>query len=117
MVEPLWFANLKEMAIQGEIMWVRQPLEDWTEWFSIGDECWLFNVMQHIRDPELFVQKAKETGPVIRYFEPVDYGTCEYHPHTFSQDDFQRWFGEAKRYTDRLPGFFDSDCCYGTWRA
>lgn len=111
-IEPLWFKPLTAFV---DLTWFQEPFEDWKVIKS--SECWIFNAMQHVRDPELFVQKAKETAPVIRYFEPVDYGTCEYHPHTFTQDDFVRWFGEAKRYTDRIDGFFDADCCYGTWRA
>lgn len=82
------------------------------------DEAWLFNLLQHVIDPELLISKCKEVAKAIRFFEPVDYGTCEYHPHTFSQQDFERWFGGCvKRYTDRVDGFFDADCVYGTWQC
>lgn len=97
------------------IAWIRQPFED-AEVDLGADEVWLFNVLQHVRDPEAVVAKAKQVASVVRYFEPVDYGTCIYHPHTFSEADFNRWFpGSVKRYTDRLPAFFDSDCCYGSY--
>jgi hypothetical protein len=102
-IEPLRFDSLSDMGVK----WIQKALED----IPLRDlpqvnEVWLFNCLQHVRDPEL------------RFFEPVDYPTCVYHPHTFTEDDFRRWFGDSvKRYTDRLPGFFDADCCYGTWRA
>jgi hypothetical protein len=116
--EPLWFQSLQEMKSRVEIYWIKEPFEDANISMIFFHEVWLFNVMQHVRDPESVITKAKEIAPVIRFFEPVDYPTCVYHPHTFTEDDFERWFGDSvKRYTDRLPGFFDADCCYGTWRA
>jgi hypothetical protein len=114
--EPLWFLELKQATKDPCVRWYREPFED-APLIEV-EECWLFNCLQHVRDPELVISKAKQTAPVIRFFEPVDYPTCVYHPHTFAQSDFERWFGsQVKRYTDRLPGFFDDDCCYGTWGA
>jgi hypothetical protein len=112
--EPLWFPELKAATRDVTVRWYRQPFEDAP--LVEAEECWLFNCLQHVRDPELVVTKAKQVAPVIRFFEPVDYPTCVYHPHTFTEADFRRWFGDVTRYTDRLPGFFDADCCYGTWR-
>lgn len=115
-VEPLWFPLLKELSIERGIVWDRRPFEDVP--LTLADEVWIFNCLQHVRDPEAIITKAKRSAPVVRFFEPVDYPTCVYHPHTFSQQDFNRWFGDCvKQYTDRKPGFFDADCVYGTWRA
>ncbi len=103
------------MAREQLIVWFQRAFEDIPHPPPVA-ETWLFNCLQHVRDPELVIAKAKETSGVIRFFEPVDYPTCVYHPHTFTQDNFERWFGDSvKRYTDRVPGFFDSDCVYGTW--
>lgn len=114
--EPIWFAELEEATKNPDTKWYRQALED-VEVLPNADEAFLFNCLQHVRDPEVVVERCKQMAPVVRFFEPVDYPTCVYHPHTFTQDDFVRWFGDSvKRYTDRLPGFFDDDCCYGTWR-
>lgn len=110
-VEPLYFQPLQDAGIP----WARMAFEDTA--LLPCDEVWLFNCLQHVRDPELVISKAKSIASVVRFFEPVDYPTCVYHPHTFTQADFTRWVGDAvRRYTDRLPGFFDADCCYGTWR-
>jgi hypothetical protein len=109
-VEPLYFQSLQDSGIP----WARMAFEDMD--LLPCDEVWIYNALQHVRDPELVIAKAKQSAPVIRFFEPVDYPTCVYHPHTFTQADFERWFnGSVKRYTDRLPGFFDADCVYGTW--
>lgn len=117
-VEPLWFATLKELAMQGEIIWQRQPFEEDYEWHSIGDEVWILNCLQHVADPEAFIEKCKQTAPVIRFFEPIDFGVSDCHPHTYSIDDFIRWFGHAERYKGGSDeGFHTADCAYGTWRA
>lgn len=97
-IEPIITPALGQIVDEHALFWIKSALEDMGR-LPEGDECWLFNVMQHVRDPEEFVWRCKKMAPVIRYFEPVDYPTCEYHPHTFSQEDFLRWFGEAKRYT------------------
>lgn len=109
--EPL---SPKPNHLPGNIHWNQIAFEDFKPYFNV-DEVWLFNVLQHVRDPEKVVERAKRSAPVVRYFEPVDYPTCVYHPHSFTQYDFERWFGDVHRYTDRLPGFFDADCCYGTY--
>ncbi len=114
--EPLRFMRLKQATKDPTVCWYQQAFEDSPR--VEAEEVWLFNVLQHVRDPELVITKAKESAPVIRFFEPVDYPTCTYHPHTFTQADFERWFGGCvRRYTDRLPNFFDADCVYGTWRC
>lgn len=114
--EPLWFPELKKATEDPCVRWYREPFE--AAPINEVEECWLFNCLQHVRDPEIVVAKAKRSALTIRFFEPVDYPTCVYHPHTFTQADFERWFpGSVKRYTDRLPGFFDADCCYGTYQC
>lgn len=97
--------------------WIAQPLEE-IENLPQADEIILLNVMQHIIDPELFVEKCKQIAPVIRFFEPIDFGISDCHPHTYSIDDFIRWFGHAERYIGGSDeGFHTADCAYGTWRA
>ena len=116
--EPLHFDVLQDLATTGHsIVWYQRAFEDMPH-PPRSDQVWIFNCLQHVRDPELVITRAKEIAPVIRFFEPVNYPTCVYHPHTFTEEDFRRWFGDSvKRYTDRLPGFFDSDCYYGTWKG
>lgn len=111
-IEPLRFPQLYKMA---GAQWITEPFED--AQIDTADEVWLFNALQHVRDPELVVSKAKETAPTVRFFEPIDYPTCVYHPHTFTESDFVRWFGgSVKRYRGgTVAGFHESDCAYGTW--
>jgi hypothetical protein len=114
-VEPLEIETLETICKEKGIERIKSPVEEID--LPECDEIWLFNVMQHIIDPELFVTKCKAAAKLIRYFEPVDYPTCVYHPHTFSVDDFKRWFGEPKIYEDFVPHFHDAKCVYGNYNV
>lgn len=113
-IEPMPSPILDRIVKECNLTLIKEPVENII--LPPCDEIWLMNVMQHIIDPDLFVDKCKEAASVIRYFEPVDFPTCEYHPHTFTMDDFVHWFGDAKRYTDKVPHFHQADCAYGVWR-
>lgn len=115
-VEPMPSDHLSLICGTRDIQIVTSPVEE-IELPEV-EECWIFNLLQHVIDPELLIAKCKEAAEVIRFFEPVDYPTCEYHPHTFSEADFVRWFGDSvKRYKGgSVAGFHGSDCAYGTWR-
>lgn len=113
-IEPLEIETLGIICKEKGIERIKAAVEDID--LPDCDEIWLFNVMQHIIDPELFVLKCKESAKVIKYFEPIDYPVCEYHPHTFSMDDFTRWFGGPKLYNDFVPHFHDAECAYGIWK-
>ena len=80
-------------------------------------EVWLFNVLQHVIDPDLFVKRCKYMADRIRFFEPINVPTSAHHPHTFTGDDYINWFGvETKFYKGGTePGFHTADCAYGVW--
>lgn len=119
-VEPMPSAHLQYIAAQCEfavITIMTQPLEE--IYFSephLFDECWLFNVMQHIIDPDLFIEKCKQSAKLIRFFEPINEGICVYHPHVYTREDFEKWFADSVNYyNDRREGFHQAECVYGTY--
>ncbi len=112
-IEPMPSVMLREIAEMKWIDIIPFPVEEIT--IPKCDEIWLLNVMQHIIDPDLFVEKCKEAADVIRFFEPINYPTCVYHPHTFTLDQFKDWFGNANYYNDKAPYFHQAECAYGTW--
>ncbi len=102
---------------------IQKPMEevgDATEDSIIApiDEIWLLNVVQHVIDPNLFIQKAKALAPVIRFFEPILTEIEVYHPHTFDMDYFRQQFGDCTRHFPGgvFPGFHSAECAYGIWR-
>ncbi len=82
------------------------------------DEVWFFNVLQHVRNPELQISNAKKIAKTIRVFEPLDTAINNEHPHTFSADFFRDQFpeSEVKIYSGgSVQGFHGASCAYLTW--
>lgn len=80
-------------------------------------EVWLFNVLQHVEDPELIVKWSKQAD-IIRFFEPINCGTDECHLHNLTLEMFQEWFGDCVKYYPANPGaknFHTAECAYGCW--
>lgn len=92
-----------------------EDLEEPSEQFN---EVWIFNVMQHIQDPEKFIEKAKRIGKSILFFEPIDWPIEIYHPFSYTLDDYKRWFGDCVQFYKggSIKGFHEANCAYGVWR-
>ncbi len=56
-------------------------------------ECWIYNVLQHVEDPEQVITVAKANTHILRIFEWVETETNVGHPHTLHADDLNRWIG------------------------
>jgi 2-polyprenyl-3-methyl-5-hydroxy-6-metoxy-1,4-benzoquinol methylase len=96
-----WMANIEHLKIPGE------EIDD--ELLKKADEVWIYNVLQHVKDPELIVKKAKQ-AKVIRIFEWIDAETNEMHPHTLKSDKLDEWLG-GKGQVEQLNG---ENECFGT---
>jgi len=57
------------------------------------DEAWLYNVLQHTRDPEQVIARAQKAARLIRLFEWIDTPANEGHPHTLTQAGLDTWLG------------------------
>lgn len=115
-VEPMISKPLNHFVKANKVKLIHYPVEEIE--LPFADEVWLFNVLQHVIFPDLFVEKCKAVTEVIRYFEPVDYPTSPHHPHTFTRIDFAEWFGLVNIYQGgSVANFHQADCAYGTWRA
>jgi hypothetical protein len=83
------------------------------------DEVWFFNVLQHVKDPELQIKKAKQIAKVVRVFEPIHVPTDTAHPRMFDLEFFESYFPKeiVKRYTPdpSLAPFFGCECAYLVW--
>lgn len=61
------------------------------------DEAWIYNVLQHVGDPELVVSKAKAIAHSIRLFEWIGVDPYPGHPHRLEREHLDEWLGS--------PGF------------
>jgi hypothetical protein len=89
------------------IVWWREPGET----FHLGDiynEAWIYNVLQHVVDPEALVENARKSAHRIRIFEWIDTPPSEGHPHTLRAKELDKWLG-GKGKTE----YMDKDGCYG----
>ena len=49
------------------------------------DEAWIYNVLQHVTDPELVITNAKSIAQTIRVFEWIDIEPYAGHPHLLTE--------------------------------
>jgi hypothetical protein len=57
------------------------------------DEAWIYNVLQHVHDPERVIENAQSAAQVVRVFEWIDIPAYEGHPHMLTQDLLEEWLG------------------------
>jgi 2-polyprenyl-3-methyl-5-hydroxy-6-metoxy-1,4-benzoquinol methylase len=98
---PEWIRRRYEAA---GIAYVRCPAEA-LEPTAIGyDEVWIYNVLQHVKDPREVVARAKMLAPVLRIFEWLHVEADETHPHTLLESELNMWIGQ-KGTSGFLPEF------------
>lgn len=76
--------------------------------YSNFDEVWIYNVLQHVIDPDEVARRAKRAGKVVRIFEWVDAGENLGHPHNLTSDWLNKYFN------GRLQKLNGEGGCYGT---
>jgi len=86
--------------------------------FPMVDEVWLCNVLQHVVNPDVIINKCKKAADVIRFFEPIDTGIDPMHHWSFNIDYFKNHFGDATLYPQNMdePVFHKWRNAYGIWR-
>jgi len=84
-IDPLKFPDwvIDRYAAAG-IGYLMQPAEEMDE--SGFDEVWIYNVLQHVRDPREVLVRAMQAGKVLRIFEWTDTGTDDLHIHTITAE-------------------------------
>lgn len=67
------------------------------------DEIWVYNVLQHVTDPEDIIRKSRERCKTIRIFEWVEAGVSPGHPHNLTEEKLNEWLG-GKGTTEQFLG-------------
>lgn len=92
---PIW-ANGRYLASE-RIIYYRRPFEEITFSDIFWDEAWMYNVLQHVQDPQLVIQNARRVSDLIRVFEWIDTPMNVGHIHTLNEDTLNEWLdGEGK---------------------
>jgi SAM-dependent methyltransferase len=76
-------AGLGQMPIRGEDLGTNLAV----------DEVWIYNVLQHVDDPEKVIANARRVSKRIRIFEWIDIPPYEGHPHMLTRQLLGKWLG------------------------
>jgi len=75
------------------------------------DEVWIYNVLQHVDDPELIIKNALASCKLLRIFEWINTKPTAGHPHTLTEKNLNKWLnGEGKTQHMRNRGL--NGMCY-----
>lgn len=85
------------------------------------DEAWIYNTLQHVRDPELVIKRAHElVSPAsgnIRIFEWVDLEPYPGHPNRLTQTALDDWLGAPGYVTTLNESGAVGRAYYGVFRG
>lgn len=59
------------------------------------DEIWIYNVLQHVEDPERVVWNARSWAETVRLFEWIDIEPYDGHPHKLTAANLEEWLGDS----------------------
>lgn len=79
------------------------------------DECWIYNVLQHVKSPKKIIENARKSANTIRLFEWIDMPTSIGHPHSLTFADLREWLGHFKYKGDNwgIVNMTGENDCYG----
>ena len=100
------------------VNWVSEQFEDYSG--ATVDEVWVFNVLQHVIDPQALLEKAATVGKVVRVFEPINTPTNRENPQSLDTPIFEAALPGVKvnKYIGgSRQGFHGADCVYFEYTA
>lgn len=77
------------------------------------DQVWIYNVLQHTKDPEQIINNAKKLAGVIRIFEWIDTPTNIGHLHTLTKENLDKWLGGYGKVEQCNGNGLHGKCYYG----
>lgn len=114
---PDWVADRYEAArieyhrSGGETPFVRGPGS------NRFNEAWIYNVLQHVEDPERVISNARHGARLIRIFEWVNVPAHLGHPHELTREKLDEWLGGKGTTATINSGGAVGVAYYGTFPA
>ena len=113
--------NFKEATVCDPLMekypeWVRQrydthnidhhnlPGEKLLGKDLIYDEVWIYNVLEHVYNPQKVIENAKKLSKIIRIYEWLDTPPNIGHPQTLKAYELDKWLGGQGKVTNHKRG-------------
>jgi hypothetical protein len=116
-IEPTPYEGIDYLYENKNIEIIKEKAESCN--FPYVDEVWIFNLMQHVQDPDKLIEICKKHSKIIKFFEPIDLPTNNEHPYSFSLEDYKNYFGDCvKVYSfNGEIGFHQAKCAYGVYKT
>lgn len=96
---------------------LQQQGEDFGETAIFCDETWIYNTLQHTIDPGKIAGIARRIGKIVRVFEWIDTVTNEGHPHAFTAEQLDAWFGGRGKVEHVNDRGCVGACWYGVFKG
>ena len=61
------------------------------EELGIFDEVWIYNLLQHVKNPKKVIKNALASGKIIRMFEWIENGITKGHPNNLTKAELDLW--------------------------
>ena len=114
-IDRYWSKNITYLDEKAERMFEIAPR--YARWKEGFDECWIYNVLQHVDDPALVIRNARSAAKLIRIFEWIDIPAYGGHPQELTKDKLEEWLG-GKGETQYLSrDGCQGRCFYGVFRS
>lgn len=92
---PSWVAQRYEQC--GIMFWNGKGEEMDVEGMAHFEEAWIYNVLCHVDDPALVIERARGVASTIRIFEWIEQDPYPGHPQRLERKALESWLG--------APGF------------
>jgi SAM-dependent methyltransferase len=79
------------------------------------DECWMYNCLQHVDDPELIAKNIRGLTKKLRIFECVNYPVSQGHPYSLTKEWLDRILGIDGQSMHIEDKGFIADAYYGVY--
>lgn len=81
------------------------------------DEVWMYNLLQHVEDPEKIVRNARKMGKLVRCFDWLEQGVLPGHPQNLTEETMNQWFGGTGTVEMIDENGATGKCYYGNFSA
>ena len=71
--------------------------------------AFIYNVLQHVRDPQKVIENALRTTKILHMFEWINLPAHPGHPHCLTQANLESWTG----FRGKVEQFNGTNECYG----
>jgi hypothetical protein len=81
------------------------------------DECWVYNCLQHTKNPEMVIKNVLSYCKILRLFEWIENGISEGHLHNLKEKELNKWLGGYGKVDDLNENGCVGKCYNGIFKG